>query len=74
VIVDDDGGGWATAAALRAERGLAHLPMALLTNAAASPGWRRWRRPKVDVLSRPFDELALQAWLERWLLAGPQRA
>lgn len=74
VIVDDDGDGWQNAAALRAEPGFAHLPMVLLTNTRGSVGWRFWRRPKVDVLARPFDELALLEWLERWLAAGPARS
>ncbi len=73
VIVDDDGDGWHNAAALRAEPGFAHLPMLLLTNTRGSVGWRFWRRPKVDVLARPFDELALLEWLDRWLAAGPAR-
>ena len=73
VIVDDDGDGWHNAAALRAEPGFAHLPMVLLTNTRGSVGWRFWRRPKVDVLARPFDELALLEWLDRWLAAGPAR-
>jgi len=67
VVVDDDGDGWSTAAALRAEPGLAHVPLALITNATFAGGWRWWRRPKLDQLPRPFEEAALLAWLERWL-------
>ena len=73
VLIDDDGHGWRAAEALRAEPGVAHLPMALITAGSGQAGWRWWRRPKVDVLARPFEEAALRAWLERWLVPDTMR-
>ena len=73
VLIDDDGHGWRDAEALRAEPGLAHLPTALITASSGHAGWRWWRRPKVDVLARPFEEAALRAWLERWLVPDTLR-
>lgn len=71
ILVDDadDADGWSLTAALRTEGGLAHLPLALVSNAAPPTRWRWWRRPKADVLARPFAEAALLTWLERWLPA-----
>lgn len=73
VIVDDAGSGWEHVAELRATPGLAHLPMVLLTNARRGISWRPWRRTRVDVLTRPFDELELASWLERWIPRSPLR-
>ncbi len=70
LLIDDDGTGWGSVGTLRSEPGLTHLPMLLMTNDSGHVGWRRWRRPKVDVMARPFDELALLEWLERWLLSA----
>lgn len=67
VVVDDEAGeGAQQVAALRAEPGLAHLPIALL-GAAPGPALRWWRRPRADRLERPFVEAELLGWLERWL-------
>lgn len=73
VVIDDDGHGWRDAEALRSEPGVSHLPMALITASSGHAGWRWWRRPKVDVLARPFEESALRAWLERWLVPDALR-
>lgn len=69
VVIDDAGEGWEQVRALRAEAGLAHLPIAVLSPAAPRPSLRFWRRPKADHLTRPFVEAELLAWLERWLAA-----
>jgi len=62
LLVDDRGGdGWALVREVRGAPGIAHLPALVLTDPRESTGpLARWRRPKADVLPRPFDELELQ--------------
>lgn len=70
VVVDDRGGeGWDTVRALRRIPGRGHLPAVVLTDADEEAGWlTRLRRPRAQVLTRPFDELQLQTVVSR--LAG----
>lgn len=60
---------WAFLRRLRETPGRAHLPALVLEDEAATVGWfGRWRRPKADTMSYPFDELELQQTVAR--LAG----
>lgn len=67
VVIDDAGDGWQQVTTLRDEAGIAHLPIALLSDSERPSGLRWWRRPRADRLERPFVEAELLGWLERWL-------
>lgn len=62
VDVEVEGDGWTTVRALRRADGLAHVPLLVLGAAALGP-FTRWRRPRADTMTKPFDELELQQWL-----------
>lgn len=70
LVVDDrDGEGWDLVRAVRARPGCRHLPALVLEGEGRRPGpLARWRRPKAEVLARPFAELDLQQRVAR--LAG----
>lgn len=68
VVVDADGDGWAVVRTLRRTEGLAHVPMLVLGAEAAGGVLERWRRPRADVMAKPFEELELQEWLTRRLV------
>ena len=70
VVVDDrDGEGWDLVRALRRLPGRGHLPAVVLSAGNEPDGWlARMRRPRAEVLARPFHELELQQLVGR--LAG----
>jgi len=69
LVVDDrEGEGWRLLRQVRSTTGMAHLPAVVLTDDVHGGLLSRWRRPKAEVLSRPFAELELQQSVAR--LAG----
>jgi len=69
LVVDDrEGEGWRLLRQVRSTAGLGHLPAVVLTDDVHGGLLSRWRRPKAEVLSRPFAELELQESVAR--LAG----
>lgn len=70
VVVDDrDGEGWELVRALRRLPGRGHLPAVVLSGGGEPRGLlARLRRPRAEILARPFHELELQQLVGR--LAG----
>lgn len=69
LVVDDrEGEGWRLLRQVRGTAGRGHLPAVVLTDDVGGGPWSRWRRPKAEVLARPFAELELQQSVAR--LAG----
>lgn len=69
LVVDDrEGEGWRLLRQVRNTAGLGHLPAVVLTDDVHGGLLSRWRRPKAEVLPRPFAELELQRSVAR--LAG----
>jgi hypothetical protein len=70
LLLDDrEGEGWDLLRTVRGMPGRGHLPAVVLTDPSQGPGLlARWRRPKAEVLERPFAELDLQQRVAR--LAG----
>lgn len=69
LVVDDrEGEGWETIRLLRRIPGRRHLPAVVLSGSDRDGWFARLRRPRAEVLPRPFDELQLQELVAR--LAG----
>ncbi|MBA2668076.1 MAG: DUF4388 domain-containing protein [Trueperaceae bacterium] len=68
--VATDGDAWSLVRSLRRLDGLGHVPVLVLGAGAGGP-LGRWLRPRADTMTKPFDELELQAWLARRLGRPP---
>lgn len=69
LVVDDRAGeGWRLLRQVRGTAGRGHLPAVVLTDDVGGGLLSRWRRPKAEVLARPFAEIELQRSVAR--LAG----
>jgi CheY-like chemotaxis protein len=66
IVLDVDGGGWPAVRDLRGVDGLGHVPLLVIGESDGGP-LVRWRRPRADVMDKPFDELEVQQWLGRRL-------
>ncbi len=66
VVDDQEGAGWALVKELRRQSGQSHLPVLVLVDEVPKPGlFSRARRPRAEVLLKPFHEIEFQQKITR---------